>query len=343
MNRTLLTLALAVAMPLVCSAGYAADPVADFYKGKNVFLQIGSGPGGTYDVTGRLFARHIGKYIPGSPTVVVQNVPGGGSLALANQFGNTTPRDGLYFGVFNNGMPTTPLLDPKAAHFDARKFNFMGSLSREAHLFGVWHTSPIRTIDDVYKQEVVVAGSAPGAAPYDFPRLTNALDGTKFKIVTGYQDEGDRRLAMQRGEVDGQAGSSWTTVRTSYKEMIAKKEFIVIAAFGMQKNRELQDVPLFPLGKSAEDKQLFQLMYARQSFGKPFATPPDVPAERVAALRKAFEDTMKDPDFVAEVKKLDLEYDPVPAKELTDLTAELYNTPKEVLDRMQKTLAPDSK
>jgi hypothetical protein len=156
-------------------------------------------------------------------------------------------------------------------------------------------------------------------------------------------DEGERRIAMQRGEVDGQAGSSWTTVRTAYADWIAKKEFLVIAAFGMQKNKDLLDVPLFPLGKTDEDRQLFQLMYGRQSYGKPFATPPDVPAERVKALRTAFEAVFKDTDFLAEAKKIDMDIDPVSPDELTKLTQEIYKTPPEVLARMQKTLASETK
>jgi tripartite-type tricarboxylate transporter receptor subunit TctC len=334
---------LAVCAVFASAAAFAADPVADFYKGKNVFFQVGSGSGGTYDVTGRAIAKHLGKHIPGNPVVVVQNVPGGGSLALANQFGNTSMRDGTVLGIFNNGMPTTPLLDPKAAHFDPRKFHFLGSLSREAHLYGVWHTSPIKKLEDVFQREVVVAGSAPGAAPNDFPRLTNALIGTKFKIITGYIDEGARRLAMQRGEVDGQAGSSWTTVRTAYKEMIEKKEFLVLAAFGMKQNKELPHVPLFSLGKNEEERQLFQLMYARQSFGKPIAMPPDVPAERVKAMQAALEATFKDKDFLADAEKLDLEIDPVKGEELTALTNDLFKTPAAVVDRMQKTLATETK
>ena len=334
-----LTLA-ALTTPMPASA---ADPVADFYKGKNVFLQIGSGPGGIYDIVGRLFSRHIGKYIPGNPNVVVQNVPGGGSLAQANQFGNTTPRDGTVFGVFNNGMPTTPLLDPKAAHFNAQKFHYLGSPSREAHVLAVWHKAKAKTLDDLFKIETIVAGSAPGAAPYDFPRLTNVLIDTKFKIVTGYVTEQERTLAMQRGEVDGQAGSAWSTVKTSYRDMLANKELIIPAAFGMKKNKELLDVPLFPTGATEADRQLFQLMYARQSFGRPFATPPEVPLERVKALRKAFEDTLKDPQFLAEAEKLHVEIDPVGADELTALTDDLYKTPQNVLDRMHKALAPDAK
>ena len=331
-------IAAALSAPFIQPAA-AAESAAEFYKGKTVFMQVGAGPEGSYNLLARLIARHMGRHIPGNPTIVVQNVPGGGSLALANQFGNSTPRDGTYFGLFNNGMPTIPLLDPHAGRFDPRKFHFLGSPQREAHLFGVGGKSQIKTMDDVFNKTTIVAGEAPGAAPTDFPRLTNALIGTKFKIISGYQHQGDRTLAMQRGEVDGQAGSSWTTVRSMYKDMLANNEYRVIAAFGMKQNRDLMNVPMFPVGKTTEERQLFQLMYARQSYGRPLATPPDVPPERVQALKAALEATFKDPEYLAEAEKLDLETDPVPADELTALTIEIYNTPQAVLDRMPKALA----
>ena len=334
---------LACASAAISGPALAADPVADFYRGKTVFLQIGSTPGNIYDIVGRIFARNMGRFIPGNPTVVPQNVPGGGSLPLANQFGNTTARDGTVFGVFNNGMPTTPLLDPGVAKFDPRKFNFLGSPSREAHVLAVWHKSPALTLEDLFVKETIVGATAPGAAPFDFPRLTNAVIGTKFKIVTGYLSTEDTRLAMQRGEVHGNAGLAWSSAKTDYADLIQSKEIVLVAAFGIRKNRELEHIPLFPLGKTAEDRQLFELMYGRQAFGRPFATPPDVPAERVQALRTAFEATMKDPVFLAEAKRLNLEIDPVSADELTGLTTELYKTPADVLKRMQDSLAPAAK
>ncbi len=332
--------ALSAILAFSTAPGFAADAVADFYNGRTVYLQIGAGVSGIYDTIGRIFARHIGKHIPGRPTVVPQNVPGGGSLPLANQFGNTTPRDGSVIGVFNNGMPTTPLFEPQVAHFDARKFNFLGSPSREAHVLGVSSGAPTKTLEDVFVKETIVGASAPGGAPFDFPRLTNVLIGTKFKIVTGYQSEQETGLAIRRGEIHGNAGLAWSTAKLSYSDDIAKKEFTIIAAFGIKKNRELTDVPLFPLGKTAEDRQLFELMYGRQSYGRPFATPPEVPADRVRALRTAFESTMKDPEFLAEAERLKLEIDPVSADELTQLTAELYKASPELLDRMRKLLAP---
>jgi tripartite-type tricarboxylate transporter receptor subunit TctC len=199
---------------LPCCA--AADPVEDFYKSHTLFLQVGSSPGGFYDVTARLVARYIVNYIPGRPHIVVQQVPGGGSLVLANQFGNTTPRDGSVFGVFNDGMPTTPLTDPTAAHFESRKFNYIGSPTREAHILLAWKNSPVKTYDDIFKKELIVGASSPGAAVYDFPLLTNALIGTKFKIVTGYEGGPSTKIAMSRGEINGEAGIALGSYQTDF-------------------------------------------------------------------------------------------------------------------------------
>jgi tripartite-type tricarboxylate transporter receptor subunit TctC len=337
--RRIVSAAIVGLAALLASGQSRADQVADFYKGKTVFLQIGSGVGGAYDITGRVVARYIGKYIPGNPTVVAQNVPGGGSLPLANQFGNTTPRDGTTFGVFNDGMPMTPLLSPSAAHFDPRKFHFLGAPFEEGEVLVVWHTAPVKTLDDVFTKELIVGATSPGAAPYDFPLLTNVLLGTKNKIVTGYQSSSETKLAMERGEVQAIAGLSYNSTKTEYAEMIRNKELNIIATYGMTKFPPLKDVPLFPLGDTEEDHQIFQLLYARESYGMPFATPPDVPQERVEALRQAFEATMRDPDFLADTTKLNLDIAPVSATELTKLTTDLFNTPQAVVTRTQQLLA----
>jgi tripartite-type tricarboxylate transporter receptor subunit TctC len=321
----------------VCQPAAAQTP-ADFYRGKTVFLQIGSGVGGIYDTVGRLFVRHIGNHIPGKPRVVPQNIPGGGSLALANQFASIAARDGSVFGVFNNGMPSTPLLDPSAAKFDPRKFHFLGSPSREFHILVGWHTAPVTTFDDLFKKELIVGATGPGAAPYDFPLLTNALIGTKFKIVTGYISGQETKLAMERGEIHANAGLAWSSAKNDYGSEIAEKKIIILAGFGFRPHPELPNLPMFPNGKTEEERQLFQLMYARQAYGRPFLTPPDVPADRVKALREAFETTLKDPAFLAETQKMNLEIDPVSADELDKLTADLYATPDHVVKRMHELL-----
>lgn len=316
----------------------AADPVADFYRDKTVFLQIGSAAGGFYDVTGRIVARYIGKYIPGNPRVVPQNVPGGGSLQLANQFASIAARDGTVLGIFNSGMPTTPLVNPKVGKFDPRKFNFLGSPSREFHMLISWHTGPAKTIEDTFTKELIVGATAPGAAPYDFPQVTNAVLGTKFKMIRGYQGGQATQLAMQRGEIHGNAGIAWSSVKTDFTDALRNKEILLIGGFGFRKHPELPDLPMFPTGKNPEERQLFELLYARQSYGRLFAMPPDVPAARVAAMRQALEATMKNADYLAESKRSLLDTDPVSADELTQVTERLYSTPPAVVALMQQLL-----
>jgi tripartite-type tricarboxylate transporter receptor subunit TctC len=327
-----------VGLVAITATAAKADAVSDFYKGKQVFLQIGSGTGGGYDLVGRILARHYGKFIPGNPTVVVQNVPGGGSLKLANQFGNTTNNDGTFIGLMSNGMPTTPLMNSKAAHFDPRKFGFIGSTSREVQVLVVWHTAPVKTLEDVFTTQVIAGASSPGSATLDVPLLTNALMGTKFKIVAGYPGATDVKLAMQRGEVHANAALAWGSAKTQYSDKLRSKELRVLAQYGARKHPDLPDVPLFPMARTQADQQTFDLMFARQDYGRPIVTPPNVPSDRVKALIAAFEATMRDTSFLAEAAKADVEIDPVSAHELQDLTERLFKTSPEVVARMRQLL-----
>lgn len=315
-----------------------AQAPMEFYKGKAVTLQIGSGPGGGYDILGRLFARYMGKYIPGNPSIMPQNVPGGGSLYMANQFASITSRDGTVFGIFNTGMALTPLLTPGVVRYDPRRFRFIGSPNREAHVLIASSVSPIKTIDDVFSKEMIVAATAPGGAPFDFPLLTNEILGTKFRIVAGYKSSNDAKLATERGEVHGQAGHGWTAVKSEYADDLAKKRIIVVAAFGMQKHADLKDVPLMPTGKTEEERQLFNLMYSRQVIGRPLMTPPDVAPDRLKLLREAYAATVKDEGFLAEAERFKVDIDPVYHEELERLLTELYATPPSIVKRMQEIL-----
>ncbi|HTK12179.1 MAG TPA: tripartite tricarboxylate transporter substrate-binding protein [Xanthobacteraceae bacterium] len=324
---------------LACALLFSAPPasaqtsVADFYRGKRIFLQIGSGPGGAYDVVGRLVARHIGKHIPGTPSVVAQNVPGGGSLLLANQFATTTKPDGLTFGVMNSGMPTSPLLNPTAAHFDPRKFAFLGSTSRETEILVVWNTAPVKVLDDIFAKPLILGASAPGSATYDIPYLMNALLGTKFKIIPGYQTAAAIKLAMERGEIEGNAALGLNTAKTQFTDVLDSGKLRIIGQYGARKNPELANVPLIPTPKSDADRQIMDIALARADYGQPFVTPPGVPPERVTALRTAFAATMSDPDFLAEAKQMHFDINPVSAEDLHALTERLYQTPPDVLAR----------
>ena len=328
------------ALTLACIAALPAkaQTPSDFYKGRTITLQIGSGPGGGYDILGRLFARYMGKYIPGNPSITPQNVPGGGSLHMANQFASITPRDGSVFGIFNTGMALTPLLTPGVVKYDPRKFRFIGSPNREAHVLTASSNGPIKTIDDVFSKQMIVAATAPGAAPFDFPLLANEILGTKFQIVAGYKSSNDAKLAIERGEVHGQAGHGWTAVKSEYADELAKKRILVIAAFGMKQHADLLDVPLMPTGATSEEKQLFNLMYSRQVIGRPLMTPPDVPSDRLNLLRDAYAATVKDANFLVEAEKFKVDIDPVYYDELETLLSELYATSPSIVKRMQEIL-----
>ena len=337
-KKTLISSATAFIMACLAPLPLLAQAPSDFYKGKTITLQIGSGAGGGYDILGRMFARHMGKYMPGNPNIMPQNVPGGGSLFMANQFASITVRDGSVFGIFNTGMALTPLLTPGVVKFDPRKFRFIGSPNREAHVLIASANSPIKSMDDIFSKEMIVAATAPGGAPFDFPLLTNELLGTKFKIVAGYKSSNDAKLATERGEVHGQAGHGWTAVKSEYADDLAKKRIMVVAAFGMQKHADLMDIPLLPTGKTEEEKQLFNLMYARQVIGRPLMTPPDVPADRLQILRDAYAATVKDPAFLSDAEKFMVDIDPVYYDELERLLTELYATPPGIVKRMQEIL-----
>ena len=333
--------ALAGLIGLVTQAA-AQDALAEFYRGKQVQLRIGSAPGSGYDIAGRLVAPYIGKYLPGNPTVVVQNVPGAGSLTLANQLYNTVPKDGTVIGVVTNGMPTAPLLTPDTAKFDPTHFGWIGAQAPETQIVMVWHTSPVQTLDDLFKKELLVGAVALGTATVDVPLVTNAAAGTKFKLVMGYESTGNIDLAMERGEVFGHAAAGWVSVKSRNQEWLKSGKAKIIVQYGLKKHPDLQDIPLFPMPAAEADRQAVELMFARQEFGRPLLAPPGVPAERLAALRKAFAATMKDADFLKDAARADAEVNPVSGEDLDKLAAQIMKTDAGVVARVRALLDPDA-
>ena len=330
---------LAIAVLFLAAPVQAADPVADFYKGKTVFLQIGTPAGGNYDILGRAVGRHIGKHIPGNPTVVVQNVPGGSGLTLTNQLAQIAPKDGTVFGLLNNGNPSTPLLEPNAVRFDPRKFHYLGSPTREIQVLAVWHTAPVKNLDGLFTKQLIVGGLGPSSASGAFPMVTNALIGTKYKIVTGYAGGAESKLAMERGEIEGNAGLAWGAAKSAYADLLDRKQLRVIGQYGFKAHPELKDVPLFPTGKTEDDRQIFKILYSRQDYGRPFVAPPDLPPERAQALRAAFARTMQDPEFIADATAQKLDLEPVAGEELQQLTDEMFKAPPHVATRLQAILS----
>ncbi len=336
MNKTCLVLSAFLA---ATAPAAAQQSVADFYKGKTIRLIVGVGVGSGYDLNARLLARYWPAHIPGNPSIIVQNQPGAGSLTMTNALYNTGPFDGTVIGASFNGMPTTPLLEPSGARFDANKINWLGSTNRETQVTYVWHTAPVQKLADLFTTELVVGAQAPGSTQYDFPILTNHLFGTKFKIVTGYESTPKIHLAMESGEVQGNGATNWSTLKALNSSWLADKKITLIMQWGLKKNPELADVPLvMEMARTDADRQALELALARLEFGRPFFLPPNVPTDRVEALRRAFDATVKDPGFLADAEKSKIDVDPLTGEQVAALVAQVSRTPADTVARVRAAI-----
>jgi tripartite-type tricarboxylate transporter receptor subunit TctC len=326
--------ALALAILALLGARADAQSVADFYRGKNVTLSIGYSVGGGYDLYGRLVARHLGKHIPGNPVIVPQNMTGAGSLRAAQYLYSVAPRDGTAIGTFGRTIATTPLLAPAQANFDATKFTWLGSVTNEVSTCATWYTSRVKTWKDILTNEVTFGGLGPGADPDVYATLYKNVFGAKIRLVTGYPGTTDAMLAMERGEVDGLCGLSWSTITARHEQALRDKKINILVQAALRKQPELPDVPLATeLTQDREQQQILKIFLSMQEPARPFTAPPDIPADRKAALIAAFDATMKDADFLAEAKKQHMDVNPLTAKGVEEIVAEVYSTPKAVLDK----------
>jgi tripartite-type tricarboxylate transporter receptor subunit TctC len=343
MPRCLVAVCSALFLSLSLPAG-AQEDVAAFYRGKQIRIVVGSAVGGGYDLFARAVARHIVHHIPGNPSAIVQNLPAAGGVVMVNQLFMVGPKDGTVIGAPINGIPTMPLLQPGAAQFHAGKLNWIGSTNREPYVAFLWHTAPVQNLAELQRTEVLVGATTPGTTMVDFPAITNDILGTRFKIVRGYQGTPQINLAIERGEVQGMGGIGWQSVKTQTPQWIAESKIKVVAQFGLRRHAELPDVPLMmDLAKSDTDRQALSMMFGRTEYGRPYFVPPDVPAERVQALRRAFDATMKDPAFVADAAKLQLQVDPMTGEEVQTLVAQLAETPPDVVARVRAALEAGAK
>jgi tripartite-type tricarboxylate transporter receptor subunit TctC len=320
-----------LAAVLPASIASAQSP-ADFYKGRTLDFYIGYSVGGGYDLYARVIARHIGKHIPGNPTVVPKNMEGAGSLRLANWMFRVAPKDGSVIATIGRGTGFDPILGVKGATFDGTKYTWIGSANNEVSVCVAWNaTSGIKTFDDLFAKEMTVGGTSTSADTDAFPRILNGVLGTKMKIVSGYPGGNDVVLAMERGEVKGRCGWSWSSVISTHKAWLNEKKMTVLTQLALQKHPDLPDVPLvMDLAKNDEQKQILRLIFARQVMGRPYFAPPGIPADRAEALRKAFMATMQDKDFLADAEKAQLEITPVSGEDVQKLVAEVYATPPEI-------------
>lgn len=316
-----------VALALATSAH--AESVEDFYRGKTVNIIVGFSAGGGYDLYGRLLGRHIGRHIPGNPAVSVQNMPGAGSLKATQYVYGVAAKDGLTLGSVSRGMLTEPLLT--GANFDPNKFSWLGSITSETSVCATWKTSAVKTWDDMFKREFSLGSNALGDDTASFALIMRNVFGAKVKLVTGYPGGNDVNLAMERGEVDGRCGWSWSSLK-SQKHWLPNVS--VLVQFNLTKNPDLSNVPMaLERAASDEQRQVLRLLIAGQYVGRPFFSSPAISADRKAALRAAFDATMKDPEFLAEAAKADMEITPLSAGTIEAFLAELYRTPKDVVTK----------
>jgi tripartite-type tricarboxylate transporter receptor subunit TctC len=319
-----------------------ADPVADFYRGRNVNLYIGYSVGGGYDNYARVLARHLGNHIPGNPSILPQNMPGAGSLRALNYLYNAAPKDGSAIGMFGRGLAMEPLIGSSPTQFDARKLIWLGSGSDEVSLCGTWHTSRIKTWNDMLTVPFTVGGEGSGSDPDIFAAMMKKVFGIKLRIVSGYPGSAELALAVERGEIDGRCGWSLSSLRQMRPDWLAAKQFNAIVQLNLKKSPDLPDVPVITdYAQTQAQQQILKLVLSRQSMARPFAAPPGVPADRAEALRRAFDQTMADQAFVDEARAAGLEVNPVSGVEIDRLVGEIYQTPPDVVTQAKAAVAPE--
>jgi tripartite-type tricarboxylate transporter receptor subunit TctC len=326
---------------LVLVAGLASMGMAQAqnFAGKTVTLTIGYGPGSGNDIYGRLVARHLGKHIPGKPTVVAQNMPGAGSFKAAGFLYNAAPKDGTMLGYISQNAAVEELLgNPATAQFKTARFNWVGRIASYDNIIIFWHTSKIKSVADAQKYEATIGATGAGSAVYIYPNMMNKAIGTKFKIVAGYQGTAQTSLAMERGEVEG-VTMGWFPVKTGKQDWIKEKKISFLVQFLAKRHPDLPDVPtIVEFGRTDEEKHLLSLFANDGEIGKAIFLPPDVPAPIVTTMRKAFDDMVKDPNYIAETDKLQTETDSLPGEQLQKIIEGVAATPRAVVERAKALL-----
>jgi tripartite-type tricarboxylate transporter receptor subunit TctC len=339
MKRTGRTWVILLAMLLVPIAWPAqAD---DFYRGKTIDVIVASAPAGGYDLYARLLGRHMGKYLPGNPTFVVQNMPGAGGVRAAQFLSNVARKDGTVIGVITREAPLIPLLEPdKGVQFNAAAFNWIGSPQQEIGLLIVNARAPAQTLDELKQKPITVSATGPGTAPSVFPRILNDVLGTRFKVIDGYAGSQEALFAVEKGEVDGHvSGGSSSGFRARIDPWIAKGQARILMQMGFRKTDAYAQAPLaLDLVADGDDRRLLELVFSPQLMGRPFVAPPGLPPEHVALLQAAFDRTMRDPEFLAEAQKQQLEINPVGGAEIGRLIERVYGMPSGLIERARRAM-----
>ena len=337
MTRTQTSLVLSAVAGLLAMAvvpAFAADP---FYKGK--VISIHSSGAGSYEAYGRLLAKYMPKHIPGEPTIIVKNMSGASGLKAANYIYNVAPKDGTEIAATHGQIPLQQLFSTEGVQYDANKLSWIGSATKETYIAYMWNTSPVQSMEEARVKESIVGGQALGSMSIDIAVLGNEMMGTKFKVVTGYSGSAETRLAVERGEINGHVGTAYTTILSENPEWITEKKIKLIAQFGLTRHKNLPDVPLLlDYVIKPDDKQAVQLFLSRQETGKPYFAPPGIPKDRLEILRKAFDAAVKDPNFIADANKQNLDViDPMNGPEMEAFVARMMKTPPAYGKRIDDT------
>jgi tripartite-type tricarboxylate transporter receptor subunit TctC len=327
-----------IALTGLASSTAAADPIADFYRGKSISMVIATAPGGDYDLRARLVARHLGRHIPGNPSIVPRNMPGGVGIQAANYMATVAAQDGTSLHAIMQNMSTHQALGGAGVEYDTRKFFWIGNTTDTPNVINSWHTTGIRTIQDTFTRELVIGAPGTATASVYYPKSLNELVGTKFKIVTGYPGGNPVNLAMEREEVGGRI-NSWASWKSTKPDWLREKKIFILVQVALKRNPELADVPtVIELAKTDEDKAVMTFLSADIPISRAYVTTPGVPAERVNALRRAFDATMTDPQFLAEAEKSGMDMSPSTGEDAQRYSDLIANTPERVLVRAKAIL-----
>jgi tripartite-type tricarboxylate transporter receptor subunit TctC len=311
----------------------AAEPVADFYRGKSISMVIATAPGGDYDLRARLVARHLGRHIPGNPAIVPRNMPGGVGIQAANFMATVAPQDGTVLHAIMQNMSTHQALGGAGVEYDTRKFFWIGNTTDTPNTIASWHATGVRTVQDAMARELVIGAPGTATASVYYPKSLNEIVGTKFKIVTGYPGGNQVNIAMERGEVGGRI-NSWASWKATKPDWLKERQIFMIVQIAIKRNAELPDVPtIIELAQSDEDKAVMTFLSADIPISRAYVTTPGVPVERVRALRRAFDATMRDPQFLAEAEKMGMDISPSTGEEAQRFSDLIANTPAPVLAR----------
>lgn len=341
MRRRVVSTAISLGLALTLWGGpVLADSVEDFYRGRNITLIIGYSVGGGYDIYARILARHMAKHIPGNPSIVPQNMPGAGSLRSANYLYNAAPKDGTTFGTFGRGLAMEPLIGVSHTQFDATKFSWLGSGTSEVSICVTWRDSAVKTWSDMLTTNFTVGGEGSGSDPDIFSIVIRNVFGVKLRLVAGYPGSAETALAIERREVDGRCGWSYSSLKLQRPDWVRDKQVNIPVQLALHKNPELPNVPLImDLATTERQRQILRLVFSRQTMARPFVAPPGIPPDRKQALRTAFDQTMADPEFLAEAKARGLEVNPVSGADIDKLIGEIYETPADVVAEVRAAIA----